>query len=457
MTFNTINPANGDILAEYELMTTEEVLTIAEQAHASQKQWAKLSLEERSPYFTKLAQVLRENLEEYATLMSKEMGKPLRESRGEVEKCAFLAEQLIEKAPIWLKEEEIEADGLKHRIVFDPLGVVFLIMPWNYPFWQPLKVGLSPLIAGNGIILKHARNVTGSALAIQDAFKKAGFPEHLFRTVIVDHHTSNDLVASEHVHACSLTGSEYAGSKIAEQAGKHLKKTVLELGGSDPFIVLDDADVDVTAKGAVKGRFSNAGQVCISSKRIIVMRGIADAFTKRFVELVNELSIGDPLDETTNIGPLVNAKAVDEMKTFVDDAVSKGAKILTGGRKGDMVGNFYLPTVLDNTHKEMNAVCHEVFGPVAPIIIVDTEEEAIHIANDNDYGLGGSVWSTNLDRAEKVGRKLETGSVFINSITKTHPMVPVGGIKRSGYGRELSHYGIKEFCNIKTINVYEHK
>ena len=453
MTFHTTNPATGEILAEYELMSTEEVLTIAERSHTSQKQWAELSLEEHSSYFTKLARVLRENLEEYATLITHEMGKTITASRKEVEKCAWLCEFIVENGAKWLQEEHPKADG-EHTIVFEPLGTLLLVMPWNYPFWQPFKVALSPLFAGNGIILKHARNVTGSALAIEKAFQLAGFPEDLFRTVVTGHEAIGELIDSDYIAACSVTGSVGAGSKIAERAGKNIKKCVLELGGSDPLIVLDDADLTKAAVGAVHGRMmSNAGQVCISAKRIIVLKSIADEFIVKYVEKMKELKVGDPLDESTDVGPLVNSNAVNEMELFVKDAVDQGGTILLGGARID--DHYFPPTIISNTSKDMDIVCQEVFGPIAPIIIVETEEEAITIANSTEFGLSATVWTGNVERGERVAQKINAGSVFVNSTSKTHPNLPVGGIKKSGYGRELSQYGIKEFCNIKTINVYQ--
>ena len=454
MYFSTINPATDEILAKYELMQERQVLNIAEQTHNAQEHWKRLTLAQRFPFFKKLAEQLRREKEAYATLITKEMGKPIRESRAEVEKCAFLAEALIDKAPQWLAEEKVSADGLDNLIIFEPLGVVFIIMPWNFPFWQSFKVALPPLMAGNGILLKHARNVTGCSLAIEEVFKKAGFPPHLFRSIIVDHSLTEGIIASSHIHACSLTGSEKAGQLVGELSGKHLKKVVLELGCSDPFIVLEDADIVSTARNAVLGRFTNAGQVCISSKRFFVSRKIASVFIDHFVALTKQLIIGDPLDEKTQLGPLVNKKAVDEMEAFVQEAVKKGAKILTGGKPWGSNGAYFEPTILSEVTEEMQVSCKETFGPLAPIFMVETEEEMLRLANNHCYGLAGSIWTKDIERGKALARKLETGGVFINSIVKSHPSVPLGGIKRSGFGRELSHYGIKEFVNVKSINVY---
>lgn len=454
MPFTTINPATEEVLAIYSYMSKEEVLNILKSSHQSQQQWKKLTLQQRSPFFLTLAKVLRDNSKEYATLIAKEMGKPISNGLVEIEKCADLAESLVKNAPEWLKEETIGGEGKEHLIIFEPLGVVFIIMPWNFPFWQALKVGLPPLMAGNGIILKHARNVTGCSLAIEDAVKKAGFPQNLFRSIIVDHSLTEDIIASPHIHACSLTGSESVGQMMGELAGKHLKKVVLELGGSDPFIVLEDADIALAAEKGVKARFSNAGQICTSSKRFIVLKAIADTFTKKFVEETKKLIIGDPLDEKTQIGPLVNKKAVEEMEVFVKDALSKGAKILCGGKRVSGKGAFFEPTILGNVTPQMASMCQETFGPIAPIMIVKDEQEAISIANDHHYGLSASVWTKDLQRGKAVARKLDVGGVFINAMATSHPLRPLGGIKKSGFGRELSHYGIKEFVNVKSINVY---
>ena len=454
MKFKTINPATEEVLNEYTLMSKEEALNIAEKSGKAFNKWKNLTISERAIFFKNLANVLRENKKEYAELMTQEMGKPITESLSEVEKCAYLAEVLIENAENWLADENVNADGKKHVITFEPLGPVYIIMPWNFPYWQPLKVGLPPMIAGNTIILKHASNVTGSALKIENAFRKAGFPEDVFRTLIIGHETSSEIIVSDYVKACSLTGSVAAGSKTAETAGKNTKKIVLELGGSDPFIVLEDADISAAAKGAVLGRTLNAGQVCIGAKRIIVHKSIAGEFTKIFSEMMKQLIVGNPLEPKTQIGPLVNEKAVHDMENFVKDAVENGAVVAAGGKKIKSKGYYFEPTVLTNVNQKINAACNEVFGPIAPVIIAKDDEEAIKIANDSEFGLSASLWTNNPARGEKIARKLETGSIFINSISKSHPMLPIGGIKKSGFGRELSKYGIKEFVNVKSINFY---
>ncbi len=454
-TITTINPATELPLHSYPLMSQQQVLTIVEEVHKAQQNWSSLTPSQRSPYFLKLAAILRKNTNHYATLMTNEMGKPITESLAEVEKCAVLAETIAQQGPIWLQPESLHADGKEHLITFEPLGTIFIIMPWNYPFWQPAKVALPPLMAGNSIILKHASNVTGSSLAFEDAFIQAGFPKNVFRSIICDHQISNALIAHDNIAACSLTGSVSAGSKVASESGKHIKKMVLELGGSDPFIVLADADIEKAVHAALKARTSNAGQVCIGSKRFIVHKSVADNFSKHFAQLIKQLKIGDPLNPQTQMGPLVNAQAVKDMEEFVTDAVHKGAKVLAGGKRLDRKGFFFEPTVLTNTTPQMNAVCTETFGPIAPIIVVENDDEAIQIANQTEFGLSASLWTQDLKKAKHLAHKINAGAIFINSISKSHPLLPIGGIKKSGYGRELSHYGIKEFVNIKTINVYE--
>jgi len=454
-TFQTINPATEQPIKQWTIMPQDEVMNIAASVADAGKSWRALSISERAPYFLKLAEVFRQNKQQYAEMMTNEMGKVIKESLAEVEKCAWLCEVLAEQAEQWLKEEIIAADEGKHLITFVPLGVIFMVMPWNYPFWQPFKVGLLPLIAGNTIVLKHAKNVTGCSMLVEDAIKKAGFPDNVFRSVIIDYATSDALIDSDLIAACSLTGSVPSGSSVASRAGKNIKKMVLELGGSDAFIVCADADLDASAKGAVAGRMGNAGQVCIGAKRIIVHKDVVDEFMEKFIQYTEELTMGDPLDPNTQIGPLVDMKALADMEAFTNDAIAKGATIATGGQRYGNKGAFYQPTILSHTNKQMNAVCQEVFGPIAPIIIVDSDDEAIAIANNSEFGLNGSVWTQDITKGEAIARKLDAGGVFINHISASHPLLPLGGIKKSGYGRELGHLAIKEFVNVKAINIYD--
>lgn len=454
MMIQTLNPATKEILHEYEIHNKEKALQITRSANLASKSWKETSFTERKTLFTQLAKELRSNKQEYAEMMTKEMGKVMKESLAEIEKCAWLADMLAEKGEGWLKEETVDAGGETHLITFEPLGTIYLIMPWNYPFWQPMKVGLLPLFAGNTILLKHAKNVTGSALLIEDTFRKAGFPKDVFRAVIIDHDTSDQIIASEYIQAVSFTGSVGAGSHVANISAKHIKKTVLELGGSDPFVVLNDANIQEAAKAVVKGRMSNCGQVCIGAKRIIVHKDVADEFINEFKNQASKLKIGDPMDLLTDIGPLVDAKSFKDMELYVKDAEEKDAEIVLGGDGNQDEGYYFRPTIVIQGKEILNMSSEEVFGPIVPIIIVETEEEAIDEANNTIFGLNASIWTTNLDKGKMLARKIESGGVFINHISESHPLLPLGGIKKSGYGRELSHIGIKEFVNIKPINIY---
>ncbi len=456
-TFKTINPATEQVIDEYEIMPKEQVIYVAKDVNAAFRDWKQLDVSERAEHFRKLAKVLRDNKEKYAKLMTIEMGKPIKQSLAEVEKCAWTCEVYADNAAKWLEEETVQADGKLHKIVFEPLGAILSIMPWNFPFWQAFRFGIPTLIAGNTSVLKHSNQVPQCALAIEESFKLAGFPENIFRTVITNHESVAELVKSDLIQGVSLTGSTAAGSKIAELAGKNPKKVVLELGGSDPFIVLEDADVDFAAKNAVSGRTLNSGQSCIAAKRFIVIKNIADEFSKRFTGYTEKLIVDDPMKMETDVGPLVNEDGLKAIESQVQDAVMKGATILAGGIRLDRKGYFYKPTVLTNTKPNMKVVSEEVFGPVAPVIVVKNVEEAVKVANNSEYGLGASIWTKDENNGLEIARKLEVGDVFINSVVKSDPRMPFGGVKKSGIGRELSKYGLKEFVNIKGINVYEHK
>ena len=456
MEFKTINPATGEIIKTWQTMGSEEVGATALLTQAAFEKWRGLTIAERVPFFEKLAAVLRDNLEDWAVLITTEMGKPITEARAEIEKCAWMTEVYAANAAAWLADENVEVDGRRHTVIFQPLGVVFSIMPWNYPFWQALRFAVPGLMAGNTSLLKHASNVTGCAFAIEDAFAQAGFPDNVFRTIVPDYETVTALIASDIVQGVSLTGSTGVGRHIGAEAGRNLKKVVLELGGSDPFIVLEDADIEFTARGAVTGRMLTAGQSCIASKRFIVVKEIAEAFATRFTELMTELKVGDPLDEDTQVGSLVNPAAVTELEEQLAQSVDLGARVLCGGEKLPGPGCFFPPTVVSDTRPGMRLVDEEVFGPIAPIITVKDQAEAVALANASEFGLGGSVWTRDLARGEKVAREVDSGTLFVNSITKSDPRMPFGGVKNSGLGRELSHYGLKEFVNVKGINVYDH-
>ncbi|MDA1196749.1 MAG: NAD-dependent succinate-semialdehyde dehydrogenase [Nanoarchaeota archaeon] len=455
MSFETINPATEEVIDSYENMPADEVMRHVACANKAQKEWAKVSVKDRAAYFVKLARVLRKNTKKYADLMTLEMGKCTTQAQAEVEKCAWSAEVYAENAEKWLAEEKVKADGLEHFVRYEAMGVIMAIMPWNFPFWQALRFGIPTLLAGNGGVLKHSNQVPQCAVAIEEAFAEAGFPKGLFKTVITGHEAVAEAIASPLIAGVSLTGSTGAGRHIAEAAGRAIKPCVLELGGSDPFIVLEDADIAKAAKAAAGGRFLNGGQSCIASKRFLVHKDVAEEFSAAFVAEVSKIVVGDPTDAATNMGPLVNKDAYDDMLKLIKDAVAKGGKILTGGKNPFDKGYFIEPTVIANANGEMRIMSEEVFGPIAPIYVFSSEDEAIALANNSEFGLGGSVFTKDLERGKKVASQIESGAVFVNNFTKSDPRMPFGGIKTSGIGRELSHYGLKEFVNVKGYSIYE--
>ncbi len=456
MTFRTVNPATGEMVAEYRLHTAAEVAAAARGARAAFRVWRERPLAQRTALLGALAAVLRARRDDFARQITLEMGKPIAEARAEVEKCAWLCEVYAERAADWLREEEVAADGLRHRVVHQPLGVILGIMPWNYPFWQALRFAVPALTAGNAALLKHARNVSGCALAIEAAFREAGFPPDLFRAVLADHAAAAALIAGDDIAAVSLTGSTEAGRRVAEAAGRALKKVVLELGGSDPFIVLDDADVELAAAQAVRGRLLCSGQSCIAAKRFIVHAALAEPFTARFASLMAAQRVGDPLDERTQVGTVVGDEALAELEAQIEDARARGARVVTGGRRLPGPGFFLAPTVLADVTAGMRVWQEEVFGPVAPVMAVRDEEEAAAVANATAFGLGGSVWTRDPERGERLARRLEAGAVFVNGIVKSDPRLPFGGVKQSGLGRELARHGLLEFVNVQALSVYAH-
>lgn len=449
----TINPATGEKLATYELFSEEEALNTARLARQAFEKWRKTPISEREDLLKKLASVLRAKKTSYAEIMTMEMGKPISQAEAEIEKCAWAAEYYSENAHKWLEEELVTTDSKLSYVSFEPLGAILSIMPWNFPFWQALRFAIPAVVVGNTSILRHASVCPGSALAIEDAFKQAGFPEKVFSTVITDHSVVAKLIESDLVSGVSLTGSTQAGERVGELAAKNFKKFVLELGGSDPFVVLDDADLDRAAQVGASARLQNSGQSCICAKRFIVLKSVAKEFTEKFVKEVEKKKVGNPLEKTTDVGPLVNADAVVSIDEQVKDALSKGAEAAVGGSPRSP-GFFYAPTVLDKVDKRMKVMYEEVFGPVAPVYVADDEAQAIRTANDSEFGLGASLWTSSLERAKRLAREIQSGMVFVNELTKSDPRMPFGGIKKSGIGRELSKYGLKEFVNVKSVNIY---
>lgn len=446
-----INPATDELIKEYKEHTSEEVTKIVESAHNCFLSWRNVSFAEKSELMHKAAERLRKNIDRYAKLITVEMGKIIKESRAEVEKCASVCDYYADNAEKFLADEIIESDASKSMVVFQPIGVVLAVMPWNFPFWQVFRFAAPALMAGNVGVLKHASNVPGCALAIEEVFKEAGFPENAFRALLISAGKVEAVIKNRHVKAITLTGSEQAGMQVASTAGHELKKTVLELGGSDPYVVLEDADIPACVNRSVTARMINAGQSCIAAKRFIVVESKITEFEQQQAAIMKSLKTGDTLSDDTQVGAMARMDLLEELDRQVQQSIRMGAKLLCGGKKADRPGAFYLPTVLSNVKKGMPVYEQETFGPVSAIIAVKDEEEAIEVANDSEFGLGGSVWSEDLKKAERVARRIESGAVFINGMTKSDPRLPFGGVKKSGYGRELSHYGIKEFVNIKTI------
>ncbi|WP_370090499.1 NAD-dependent succinate-semialdehyde dehydrogenase [Ekhidna sp.] len=449
-----INPATEQPLKNYPNHSNEEVTSTIDQAQKAFTEWRNTSYSNRADLMRKAAEVLRTQQKSFAAIMTEEMGKTLKESKAEVEKCAWVCDYYADHAEEFLKDEFIETDASKCYVSHRPLGIVFAIMPWNYPFWQVFRFAAPGLMAGNVAILKHAPNVPGCAEAILSVFEKAGFPKGVFSNLFITNEQASDVIAHRYVKAVTLTGSTRAGKEVAKQAGAVLKKCVLELGGSDPYIILEDADLDLAIETTVASRLKNSGQSCISAKRFIVPESIKEEVEQRLIKEMGSYSFGDPTDENTDLGPLVGEKYRDQLHDQVKRTIEAGAKCILGGEVPDMKGYYYPPTILTNVKKGMPAYEEELFGPVATVITVKDEEEALKVANDTYYGLGGAIFSKDVARAERLAaEKLEAGSCFVNAMVSSDPRLPFGGINESGFGRELSHHGIKEFVNVKTVYV----
>ncbi len=447
----SFNPTTGKILTEYPEHSPREVTSIIEKNHQAFLSWREESFATRRSLMNRAADILRQNKEKYARLMSLEMGKIIKESRAEIEKCAWVCDYYAENAESFLQDELIETDAGKSFVAFNPIGAVLAVMPWNFPFWQVFRFAAPALMAGNVGLLKHASNVPGCALAIEEVFREAGFPEDVFRTLMIPSAQVEPVIRHPFVKAVTLTGSEPAGAFVASVAASEIKKAVLELGGSDPFIVLEDADIPACVLTASQARMINAGQSCIAAKRFIVVESRVAEFEAQQAAIMGALKVGDPLLEETQVGPLARPDLVDELDAQVQQSIKAGAKVITGGHKIEGPGAFYAPTVLSDVREGMAVYSEETFGPVSAIIPVKDAEEAIAVANASEFGLGGSVWTRDVKRGEAIARRIESGAVFVNGMTKSDPRLPFGGVKKSGYGRELSHYGIKEFVNIKSI------
>ena len=450
----TINPATEEIINQYQIMTKEQINDKVKKARSTFQDW-KRDIDKRTDFLYAFAKELRKNKEHLAKTVTQEMGKAIKEARSEVEKCAWAIEYYADHGKIFSTGEVVNTDARKSTITFQPLGVVGSIMPWNFPYWQSLRYAAPSLMVGNTIVLKPASATMQCGIEIEKMFEKAGVPEGVFQTAVGDSSIAETLIDSSGITAVTFTGSVPVGAKVAQRATSQLKKTVLELGGSDPFIVCEDADIEKASTGAVKGRFINCGQSCIASKRFIVVKEVADEFIERFVQKTEKLKVGDPLSDDTDLGPVVNAKSLENMEGIVDRTIKSGAELLTGGERANSIGYFFRPTIFKNVLPAMEIAQEEVFGPIAPIITADNEEEAMRIANDSKYGLGASIWTQDLEKAERLSETVESGMVTVNSMVVSDPRVPFGGIKNSGFGRELSRYGMLEFVNIKSVRFYD--
>ncbi|KFI23720.1 NAD-dependent succinate-semialdehyde dehydrogenase [Nitrosococcus oceani] len=451
MAFESVNPATGQSLKTFDAWDQNAIDGVLQQVQEASPLWAARDLSERCRLLRAAAQQLRERKEDLARLITLEMGKLLGEARAEIEKCAWVCEYYEEHAPRFLADEVIESDARRSYVALQPLGTVLAIMPWNFPFWQVFRFCAPALVAGNTAVLKHAANVPQCGLAIEQTLLEAGFPPGVFRTLLVSSSQTAKVIADPRVQGVTLTGSEAAGRKVAECAGRHLKKTVLELGGADPFIVLADADLEQAVPVAVQSRFINGGQSCIAAKRFIVMEEIADEFIVRFQADLEALQPGDPLDEQTTLAPLARLDLRAGLHQQVTASIQQGAVAVAGCQPLPGTGTYYAPSILDRVQPGMPAFDEELFGPVAAIIRVANEAEAVAMANASRYGLGGSVWSQNTSRAERLALELRCGAAFVNGLVKSDPRLPFGGIKCSGYGRELSWHGMREFTNQKTL------
>ncbi|BBD99861.1 succinate-semialdehyde dehydrogenase [Sphingobium amiense] len=448
----SVNPATGEEVGRYPCHDVAAQDAVLDAARDAQRNWGGIDAQERERFFVRLGAVLRDRIDLLAGLITAEMGKPVTAAKAEIEKCAFLCDWYAENAATLLRDEEPDVGGNgAARVVYQPLGTILGVMPWNFPFWQVLRAAVPIMAAGNAFVLKHADNVQGSARALADAFDAAAFPAGLFGVLNVRRHDLSRLIADSRIAAVTVTAGAAAGAAIAADAGRNLKKSLLELGGTDPFIVLADADLDRAVEAAVTARFQNCGQVCIAAKRLIVERPVLAAFTERFVAAVRKLVQGDPGDAATQLGPMARDRARQELHAQVAESVRRGATVLLGGEVPEGAGYYYPATVLTDITPDMPVFREETFGPVAPIIVAEDAEDAIRIANDSDFGLAGALWSSDAAKAHAIAKRLETGGVFINGIAASDPRVPIGGIKASGFGRELSHFGLREFCNAKLV------
>jgi succinate-semialdehyde dehydrogenase len=446
----SINPASGEEIARYPFQRAKECDRLLAEAHVAYRQWSAEPVSARVAVLSRLAGVLRKDIERLAAMVTREMGKPIAQARAELEKCATLCDWCAENGEALLADEKTSI-GEQAYVSYLPIGPILGVMPWNFPYWQVMRGAAGILLAGNAYVLKHAPNVMGCAHALAEAWREAGVPDGLFTVLNVTTEAVGKVIADPRIAAVAVTGSVRAGAAIAAQAGAALKKSVLELGGSDPFIVLADAELDQAVNAAVVGRFQNTGQICIAAKRIIIERPIAEEFTRRFVDAVDKLPVGDPFTESTYIGPMARFDLRDELDAQVRHSLAEGARPLLQGGKLRGEGNYFAPTVLAGVSPAMTVFREEVFGPVASLIVANGTEHAIELANDSEFGLSGALWTANKDLARQLARRIDTGGLFVNGMSASDPRVPIGGVKKSGYGRELSYFGIREFMNAQTV------
>ncbi len=450
MSIRSINPANGELLKEYPAAPIPELIGLIEKADHAQQSWRHSSFSQRAECLTRLAELLRSGLDHHAEVITREMGKPISEAQAEVEKCAIVCEYYAEHAEVFLREERVKTEHASARYLYQPLGVIFLVMPWNFPFWQIFRAAVPALAAGNGVICKPASNVPDCGLTVEALFQQAGFPMGLFRCVLTDPQTAAVAIVDDRVRAVSLTGSTAAGKTIAAQAGTQLKKSVLELGGNDPYLVLADADLDHAAQALAAGRLRNCGQSCISVKRVIVAAEVAEDFELRLAAAMQVFTPGDPMSPDTNLGPLARADLREEVEGQVQRSIAAGARRVLGGKRPEHEGFYYEPTLLAETKPGLPCFDEEVFGPSLSLATAQNDAEAIALANASIHGLGAGIFTRDPERAERIADDLHTGQIFINSIVRSDPRLPFGGVKQSGYGREMSVFGIREFTNVQT-------
>ncbi len=450
MALTSINPYTNEIIKEYEADNAQKIANKLENASKAFDEWKFSDFKTRASYMVNITNILKANKEKYARLITDEMGKPITESRAEIEKCSWVCSYYADNAPDFLKNETIETDAVQSFVSYEPLGAILAIMPWNFPFWQLFRFAAPTLMAGNVALLKHASNVQGCSLKIEEIMHEAGYPDGVFQSLMISSGVTSEIIEDKRIAAITLTGSEFAGAKVAETAGKNIKKTVLELGGNNAFIVLDDADIDKAVETGVKARMQNGGQSCIAAKRFIIHENIFDEYIEKFVEKMKQITPGDPASSETRLGPLASVDQAKLVEKQVKDSVHKGAKLILGGQRDSAL---FEPTVIVNMKPGMPVFDEEVFGPVASFMKASNDMECIDISNMSRYGLGATIFTSDTDRAHKMIPQLHDGAVFVNQLVKSDPRLPFGGTKKSGFGRELSHHGIKEFLNIKTVYI----